>query len=329
MSLTNDQIIAQIEAAYTDLTSGQTKLIALQSALSAPVLTPPPTTMADLKGANVYAITGVNGLEALKTATGATHVRCEYGLGSQSAFITEARRLGMKVTMIACYSSGYAATSHQPPDPQYYGAWSDKMVAPLKNNLDVFEAIACWNEPFMPGFWLNPNPTLYHALCRALLPKVRAISTSLPFVFCSDDHIFGDPLNSGTWQNPLLAADSANGNVLRNDPYTRPETHNYCQSDPPDAPRYADHFDRYKLAHDAWLRKVWVTEYGWDTFGGSETSPVSEATQADYTSRALNMMLGSKMVERAHVYQWKADDWYGLRRPDGSNRPVCGTILNL
>jgi hypothetical protein len=236
----------------------------------------------------------------------------------------------MKVDLLACYSLGLNPQGdHYPPND--FGAWATKVVQPLTGNLDVIEAVQPWNEPFNTFWAPKPNPAEYLRLVMSLAPKVWSIAPELPVVVCLDYWQGGT--GSGRWDSALLAADTTK---FLTDPRVRFSAHCYCQESSPQTNRGAGwSFDRYKLAHDAALAhghpnpQIWVTEWGWDTPGGSETYPVSEALQAQYVVDGIKMMQASGIVERAFVYQWKADDWYGLMKPDGTPRPVCAAVKAL
>lgn len=232
---------------------------------------------------------------------------------------------------VLCYSQGLSSKGdHYFPDN--YQTWADKQVAFV--NKWKPRAVEIWNEPWLLPFSQGGvNPSGYFQLVKTTAQAIWAQSPATIIVFSLDYYTQSDPQGQRVWQDLVLQADS--GKFL-NDPRIRPSTHNYCQTATPEDPRSNGWgFDRYKLAYNALKAHghpnpmVHVTEFGWDTFGGTEQSPVSEQQQADYTGRALKMMLASGIVEAAYLFMIKSDDWYGVFRPDGSNRPVCGVVKAL
>lgn len=278
--------------------------------------------MQDMKGVCCYSAADAR---KARDTYGASWVRMDF---PGADIISSLRKDGLKLNLIACYALG-DGTAGDHSFPRDYQAWANKILARVAGNEDVVGAVECWNEPWLAGFALpKADPVAYHALCRVLLATLRKTHPTMPFLFASDDHIFGTSPGSRTWLDPLLAEDKKHGDVLRNDANAFPVSHNYSGARAPDATG-GDYFQRYDVCFQAWNRPVWVTEFGWDPKGGGETSPVSEQQQADYTAQALKIALASKQVARCFVYQAKNEDWYGIWRPDGTARPICAAVKAL
>lgn len=279
---------------------------------------PPPlpgdATMAELKGANVYLPKDRNEADGADAARARNEgrmswVRTDVGNCTPS-FLKTCSDVGLKVLPIFCYALGQPSINGDHSFPLDMPLWAQRRAQWVRDH----NPLACeiWNEPFVPSFSTGGlNAYEYHRLVRTTRAEIRKTHPKLPIIFSSDEHTIGTSAGTRTWIDPLLKADKENGDVLRNDPYCFPSTHNYCGKQAPEG-RSGDYFGRWDIAHIAWGGKqVWVTEIGYDQLSG-----LSAAVIADFVKRGWKMMLDSKQVAHAFWYQWKkGDPWYGIYSP--------------
>jgi hypothetical protein len=200
----------------------------------------------------------------------------------------------------------------------WVGAFCDRYATPL---------IEIDNEPWNPGEW-GATPERY-------ADEIRAVATVLAGRSCrilvSADLVSGD---GSPWAAPLLAAAP--------DLWSRPavagwSVHPYSAPYAPDADwlparwrfaRYRDVLalaDRYSPGKPAYL-----TELGWTT-GGAQ--PVTEAAQAAFTTRALDLAAADPRVAMVAVYDLHsspgdapAEAGFALTRADGSPTPALAAV---
>jgi hypothetical protein len=328
-TLTNGSHKFEIEAYTANNKATLDFQVSVNNVAPPPPPPPPATTMAQYKGGCIYTVAN---LTKAKDTAGIVHARSDWWLSSQSAYQSACKSLGIESLLVACYAMGMSSKGdHYPPDN--YQAWATKIAQWAAANSPV--AIEVWNEPWLTGFWQSgPDPQAYLALAVETAKQVWAAKPNTLIVVSMDYWMQGTGVSGKQWASQVIAADSTG--FLR-DPRVRPSTHNYCQTASPQTDRGTGwSFDRYKLAYDAMKAhghpnpQVWVTEFGWDTPGGTEQYPVSETLQSQYTTDALRMMHDSGKVERAFIFQASQDDWYGIwRAGDGSSRPVCAAVKAL
>ena len=193
-----------------------------------------------------------------------------------------------------------------------------------------------WNEPYMPQPYLTP--ARYAKLVRATSQAVRALGKNIRLAANVDTGNYAE--NKQDYFDQLIAADPKLHETV--DAWS---LHPYSQECGPYAtdatcPQLGQRwrFDRVTLFRDLAAlkgvsRPLWLTEFGWSTYGGG----VSEATQASRTRDAVKRALvdWGTFVEMVFVYQWDRDSGngkeanYGLRRADDSSKPAWTELASL
>jgi hypothetical protein len=224
----------------------------------------------------------------------------------------------MEVIPIVAYS--YAgnrevegSSTSQPPLSGLV-AWADTMIDTWRGMSWAPKVQEIWNEPWNVTFFKPaPNAATYYQMVRTYCARAWAVWPEAIMLVCADTGTGGNP---STWHAELLAADV---DKFLCDPRIRPTAHLYCEERPPSYQygiesaqrRWA--FDRYKYTYADWRAHghphpwVWVTEYGWEVDGPSivvETTPVSEALQAQYHIEALEQLRLSGIVEAAFPFKY-------------------------
>lgn len=304
---------------------------ALGTALAALATTPTPTpTAPPISNFKGFVNTGQpTDLAKARDEMGGTQVRSDYWR-VDDAYVSAANAAGVKVLFMAGYALGLSTRGdHYPPDAASVGLWCDKVVTKAQRYPNSLLAVECWNEPWLPDFWLSgQDPARYMALVRALAARLWNALPTMPLLVSLDYYMQGGAKQGAVWQDALIAADTTG---LLADPRIRPTTHNYCGSSAPSDPRSAPGwaFQRYSLAYDA-LRahghpnpQVWVGEYGWKAGSGTGIPDVDLATQASYTTQAIRLMQASGKVERAFVFEYKPGDTYNY---NVVGKPVAAAI---
>lgn len=257
---------------------------------------------------------------------------------SVSAYATEiarARAAGQRVLLMVSETPGWASGStdrYAPPrDPADFGRFIGHLAALYGDSVDAYEV---WNEPNIARFWKPaPDAAAYARLLRAAYPAVKREDPSARVVFA------GPSTNDRAFVEAAYAAGAKGAfDVLGAHPYS-------CES-PDTVRRDADgRLNRGSFLSYRELRAValshgddppiWFTEFGWSTYSGS--CGVSEAQQAAYLSRALELTAADDHVEVALVYGLRnvftaQDDdsmegQFGLLRTDFSAKPAYGAFV--
>jgi hypothetical protein len=266
-----------------------------------------------------------------------------------------AATVGVDVLGVIAYSAHWGAAGstiyHPPADPAAYASFCRAVVNRYgaggtfwTENAGLtprpLQAVEIWNEPWLHYFWRsNPDPAAYSRLVRAAASAIREAHPEIKILVSAD--VFqtrSDTQESLDWFRLLLPTDP---DLFRNlvDAYS---VHLYSQSrDPLDSTTPQRwRFDRVLMTRDLAAQAgaphpIWVTEFGWSTYGGHPDS-VSEETQARYIREGLRRTVEDwgSFVERSFVYQWgNSSDSYGgghgLLRADGSAKPAWEMLVSL
>jgi hypothetical protein len=246
-----------------------------------------------------------------------------------------ARANGQKVLMLASTSPNWASGSSDkqapPANPATYAAFLQFLANRWGAKIDAWEI---WNEPNYSRFWPGgADPTAYTALLKASYVALKGQNPAAKVVFG------GPSLNDYKFIEGAYAA-GAKGyfDVMSVHPYS-------CAKSPETVSRdasgriTANSFTGYREVRASMLARgddkpIWFTEFGWSTT--SQTCGVSEATQADYLTRAFKLIEQDRYVQVALWYNLRNNYWshdaddvesrYGLTRTDYSHKPSYGAF---
>lgn len=199
-------------------------------------------------------------------------------------------------------------------------------------------AVQIWNEPWSDTYWGPlPDPAGYARLVRATGSAVHGAHPEIDVV------ISGDLLQTGGggpiryWIDEVLRADPNLGDYF--DVYS---VHPYPAGSPlTDNADGRWDFRRIEIIRQTTVSRgvpkpIWITEIGWTT--APNAGGVSESTQATYTRQAITRAFDEwPYVKRFYLYSYDRDSgnttdregYFGVRRQDGSFKPVWTTLGNL
>jgi hypothetical protein len=255
-----------------------------------------------------------------------------YNAWSVDAYRVElqrARAAGQKIMVMVStapqWATGSSNPNTPPRDPADYARFLSYLGAQYGQYVDAWEV---WNEPNTARFWsTGPSPSAYAALVKAAYPAVKAADPGAPVVMGATS------LNDNAFlQGAYAAGVKGYFDALSTHPYT-------C--DAPDVIKRdaSGHISKYSFAGYRELRDtmlangddkpIWLTEFGWST--STQGCALSEATQADYVTRAFKFVEQDPYVQVALVYNLRNNFYdgdadttearYGLMRTDFSPKP--------
>ena len=239
---------------------------------------------------------------------------------------------GVKVIIMVDRAPGWASGSSNieapATDPTKFANFVRWLSAHYAGKVAAYEI---WNEENTVRFWPSGvNPAQYVALLKAAYPAVKASDPNAKVLFG------GMALNDYPFVEACYAVAPDLGSyfdVMATHPYTpsgvdAPETI-VRRSDGRIDPSY---FPAYREVRASMLARgddkpIWFTELGWATGPGY----VSEATQADYLTRAYTYIEQDPYVQVATWYNFRDNYWgtasnwedsLGLMRKDFSHKPA-------
>ena len=233
-----------------------------------------------------------------------------------------ARAAGAKVLFMIYEAPAWASgssSSNVPRNPAEYAAFVRYMAQRYRGQASAYEI---WNEPGHPRFWsTGRDPVAYTKLLAAAYPAIKGAdpdATVLLGGLSSYDYKFLDDV--------YAAGGRGSFDAVALHPYTdcgiSPLTTWYDSA----GKLYGFAFPGYREVRKRMLalgddKPLWFTEMGWTTTSescntGAWTSGVSEATQADYLTKAWDTMAKDPYVQVAF--------WYNLRNEVGERDHVEG-----
>lgn len=264
----------------------------------------------------------------------------EWWMNEYGKAIDVARDAGQKVVVMVSDAPAWASGSaahNVPQQPADYASFMRRFAERFAGRVDAYEI---WNEPNIRRFWsTGPNAAEYTRLLQAAFTAVRAADPKARVVFG------GLSTNDYGFLNRAYQA-GAKGyfDALATHPYP------YCGSTGPDEVRRsggritADSFLGYRelralMAEHGDAKPIWFTEFGWNTStvkcdpgSGQWQGGVSEAKQAEYLTRAYELIEQDPYVEVAIWYALRNNYWandanepearFGLLRVDYSRKPA-------
>jgi polysaccharide biosynthesis protein PslG len=241
-----------------------------------------------------------------------------------------ARAAGQKIIVSVSGSPQWASgsTNEQTPprDPADYADFMRFVAQRYGQYVDAWEV---WNEENIQRFWsTGPNAAQYVALLKAAYPAIKAADPTSKVVFG------GTSLNDYPFIEAAYAA-GAKGS------FDVMATHPYACASPESISRYSNgrmtigSFPAYREVRATMLangddKPIWFTEFGWAS--STQQCGVSEATQADYLTRAYRLIEQDPYVQVATWYEFRNNFWsgdantvedsYGLTKTDFSPKPA-------
>jgi hypothetical protein len=233
----------------------------------------------------------------------------------------------------AKYTDGSGAHWNQAWKPSNFQDYAD-FARSMVNRYKVFGVrhYEVWNEPNYVRFWPSgPDPADYTAMLRAAYPAIKQADPGATVVMGGV---------SGSDYTFLQGIYSAGGrgffDIAAVHPYTNGADPTACWYEP-GTTRYAKFAFcgieevRQTMLANGDSRGLWLTEMGWST--SAVAMGVTEATQADYLTKAFTKVQGYPYVTNSFWYSFRSNWWtnndpgdieanYGLVRVDFSVKPA-------
>ena len=242
--------------------------------------------------------------------------------------IAVARAAGQKVLMLVSQSPSWASGSSNkqspPQNPADYADFLRFLATRWAGKVDAWEV---WNEPNIDRFWpTGPDPAKYTALLKAAYPVIKSADPNAKVVFA------GPSTNDYKFIEDAYAAGAK-------DYFDVMGTHPYSCNGPESVAQKDGRISQFSYLGYREIRKsmlargddkpIWFTEFGWST--STQQCGVSEATQADYLTKAFKLAAQDPYVQVAFWYNFRNNSWshdaddiesrYGLLRTDYSHKP--------
>jgi hypothetical protein len=242
--------------------------------------------------------------------------------GGESKFINEyvSAGLGIMQVRVGPYNSGGVAALNA-------DAWATAAVAAYNANRSI-QAIEVLNEPGGSWFWgsgalSQTNATAYDLLLRKVHDAFIA-NGSRPKILASYD---GGYAGGSNWGTMMKSGDTnvwtyVDGAVVH--PYggTADRTQSALGSR-----------SSVTSAHTDTGLPVWITELGWPTAVGQPSTGDSfqwtEAEQATNISNFLAWAKSTGYISAVVIFNFQdygTNNWYGIRRLDGSHKPSFSVL---
>jgi hypothetical protein len=253
-----------------------------------------------------------------------------WSVGAYKTELERARAAGQKIVVVVAGAPGWASGSSDPnaapKDPADYARFMTYLGQQYGQYADAWEV---WNEENYSRFWPSgPNPAAYAALLKAAYPAIKAADPTSKVVFgglSTNDYKF--------LEGAYAAGAKGSFDVLATHPYSCKSPETVVRGS--DGRMTRDTFSAYRelrasmvAAGDA--KPIWFTEFGWSSTTAS--CGVSEATQADYLTRAYKFIEQDPYVEVALWYSLRNNFWnadadnvearYGLVTTTWSQKPA-------
>jgi hypothetical protein len=242
-----------------------------------------------------------------------------------------ARNAGAKVVLMSYQSPSWASgSSVKETPPQNPADFANYMHFLANRYAGKVAAYEVWNEPNIDRFWsTGANAGQYVSMLKPAYTAIKSADPNAKVVFgglSTNDYRFVE--------DAYAAGAKGYFDVMSVHPYS-------CSTSPDVVKRDGsgratrDSYLGYREVRASMVAKndakpIWFTEFGWSTTTGN--CGVSEATQADYLTKALQLAEQDPYVEVALWYNFRNNYWnhdsdelearYGLMRTDFSTKPA-------
>jgi cellulase (glycosyl hydrolase family 5) len=243
--------------------------------------------------------------------------------------VATARAAGQKVLMLVSQSPSWASGSSDkqspPQNPADYADFVHFLAARWAGRVEAWQV---WNEPNISRFWpTGPDPARYTQLLKAAYPAIKSGDPNARVVFG------GPSTNDYDFVEGAYAA-GAKGyfDVMSTHPYScnSPEVVSMSNGRISKGSYLGYREIRKSMLARGDDKPIWFTEFGWST--STQSCGVSEATQADYLTKAFKLAAQDPYVQVAFWYNFRNNYWthdsddiesrYGLLRTDFSHKPA-------
>lgn len=224
-----------------------------------------------------------------------------------------------------------AVSEHHREVARQFGDFAGEVAERYGDTADGYEI---WNEPNLHKFWPNPNVSHYFELLKAAYPAIHAAdgratvitaglapapdgaNTIAPLTFLKRLYDLGgrgysDAIGMHPYSYPELPSGDSDWNTFRSLSEVAHLMETRGDSD----------------------KKIWLTEYGAPTGGGSGVSPdmqarmVSEAFELSAAHRSIGPIFIYTLIDGG-APNWDSEAHFGLYYADMTPKPAAGALLN-
>ena len=253
------------------------------------------------------------------------------GVAELDVRLKEIRDRGLKTLVMfwwaPAWSSGHSDQSGVPVNPQDYAMAARWLVSRWPSEI---AALQVWNEPNLPEFFADQDPTAYARLLSAAYPRVKSVRPDLTVVTAAPSGL------DLAWYRGFLGGTAATApyDAIGVHPYPTVGDLSVEECDAPDSGCNIGLFLSMLEGRGLPETPIWVTEFGWSTHTGFRGMQawqrgVTEEEQAQYTAAMLAAFSSVPQIEAAFIYRDQdfagADPhWngFGVLRTDSSTKPV-------
>ena len=226
------------------------------------------------------------------------------------------------------WASGSSVKETQPQNPADYANFMRFLATRYAGKVEAYEV---WNEQNIDRFWsTGVNAAEYVDLLKPAYAAIKSADPNAKVVFgglSTNDY--------GFVEDAYAAGAKGHFDVMSVHPYTCNTSPEVIKRDGSGRIASATATSATARCARRWLARgdakpIWFTEFGWSTTSGS--CGVSEATQADYLTKAFKLAEQDSYVQVGLWYNFRNNWWnhdadelearYGLMRTDFSTKPA-------
>jgi hypothetical protein len=243
--------------------------------------------------------------------------------------VSAANAAGIKLLAILDYSNGWAnggqSTKVPPTDVSTFTNYAAQVVARYSpmgvTNYEI------WNEPNNGAYFTAQT---YTDLTVATYNAVKAVDSTITVIAgpSGGQSVASDQLNF--LQDMYAAGAGGHFDALTSHPYGFPSGYEWLN---------LPALHQIMVDNGDGAKKIWITEYGQPTFGGSGQSYATEAAQAAELSVVINRVKQLSYVSKFLVYQYQdsqaytdpspdREGYFGIVRSDGTYKPSFQAVRN-
>lgn len=271
-----------------------------------------------------------------------------YNWAPYDAVVNAARQHSLKILAILDYAPKWAQQSScagqfacPPNGTSSFATYAAAAVNHYKSlGVSTWEI---WNEPNISGFWLKPSPSAYAALLKASYTAIKQADPSSFVISAGVAPAATDGTNYTQYdfiQGMYAAGAHGFFDALGDHPYCYSD-HAGCLGTPDgnewwEMSQTPQNLRSLMTANGDSNKKIWMTEFGAPT-GGDPSVQYTEAQQAQMMQQAYTLTAGYSWAGPLFWYSYQdggthqstVEDWFGVLRADGSQKPSYTTYRQL
>jgi polysaccharide biosynthesis protein PslG len=255
--------------------------------------------------------------------------------------VASLRKVGLSVDLDINQTPAWAGISSaggsswaQPASAAAFAAWAGAVAARYgPEGVQLFEI---WNEPNLVGSWEpTPDPAAYTADLKAAYAAIKAADPSAIVISGG----LAPAANTSTSYDPRtfledMYADGAGGSFdgVGDHPYSYPATPDEFESwsgwslmD-----QTSPSLRSIMAANGDSGKKIWITEFGAPTVGGSSVGDAGESTDL---VEAIDQARSTSWIGSLYIYTWEdvttdASNGFGVLNSDATQKPAYSAVAD-